>query len=163
MYRVNGDSQLVAFSDSDWAGDSQDRKSVTGYVFMFKGGPITWKSRKQTVVAKSTAEAEYLSVSSCAQEAIWFRHFLEEINRPLLDKPLDIFVDNQAALQMTQNPVYLSKTKHIDIPVHHIRDEVTRGRIRLLHIGGTENPADLLTKPLPPNNHLHCIRLLGME
>ncbi|KAL5492724.1 hypothetical protein ACEPAI_4171 [Sanghuangporus weigelae] len=155
--------KITAFSDSDWAGDATDRKSVSGYVLMYGGGPIAWKSRKQSVVVKSTAEAEYISVSGCAQEAIWFRHLLEELGMGLGDEPLDIHIDNQAAILMTKNPVYLSKTKHINIPAHHICDEVTKGRICLIHVSGNQNLADILTKPLGSIAHENCLSLLGME
>lgn len=161
VFRINGDDTPTAYSDSDWAGDLSDRKSVTGYVFMFKGGPVAWKSRKQTAVAKSTAEAEYVAVSACAQEAIWFRQFFAEINRPF-SKPFVIHTDNQAAIQMTENPVYLSKTKHIDIAAHHVRDEVDKGSICLVHTPGDKNPADILTKPLGSVRHYACMDLLGM-
>lgn len=163
VYRTGGEERPIGYSDSDWARDLMDCKSVGGYVFMLNGGPIAWRSRKQTVVATSTAEAEYRAVSSCACEAIWFRHFFEEINRRFGSSPVIIHIDNQAALQMTENPVYLSKTKHIDIPVHHIRDEVSKGRITLKHIKGTANPADILTKPLNPHAHEMCVKLLGMS
>lgn len=163
VYRAGGEERPVGYSDSDWSRDLSDCKSVGGYVFMLNGGPIAWRSRKQNVVATSTAEAEYRAVSSSACEAIWFRHFFQEINRSFGDSPSIIHIDNQAALQMTQNPVYLSKTKHIDIPVHHIRDEVAKGRIALIHVKGTENPADILTKPLNPLAHEKCVKLLGMS
>lgn len=162
VYRSGGDERPVGYSDSDWAGDLHDHKSTTGFVFMLNGGPISWRSRKQSVVAKSTAEAEYLAVLSCASEAKWYRNFFAEINRPFNTSPLIIHVDNQATQQMSLNPVYLSKTKHIDIPVHHICDEVSSGRILLQHIDGISNPADILTKPLNAPAHEKCIQLLGM-
>lgn len=162
VYWSGGDETPVGFSDSDWAGDRADRKSVSGYVVMLKGGPIQWKSRKQKVVAKSTAEAEYIAASTCVQELIWFRHFFEEIKRDFGSEPIILNVDNQAALQMTKNPVYLSKTKHIDIQVHHIRDEVKQNRVKLQHVDGTSNPADILTKPLAAPSHEKCVKLLGM-
>lgn len=130
---------------------------------MLNGGPVAWRSRKQTVVAKSSSEAEYLAVSNCACEAIWFRNFFSEIGRGFNDRPLPIYVDNQAAIQMSQDPVYMSKTKHIDIAAHHIRDEVSKGKLHLLKIDGKSNPADILTKPLPSELHYRCIQFLGMK
>lgn len=162
LYRKEGDDVPITYSDSDWAGDHTDRKLVSGYVVILKGGPVQWKSRKQKVVAKSTAEAKYLAASTCAQESIWFRNFYEEIGRSFGKEPMVLHIDNQAALQMTKNPVYLSKTKHIDIPTHHIRDEVKSGRIKLKHIDGNHNPADILTKPLPAPGHERGVKLLGM-
>ncbi|KAL5493039.1 hypothetical protein ACEPAI_4487 [Sanghuangporus weigelae] len=161
IYRFDGSEIPIAYSDSNWAGDLSDRKSTTGFLFMLKGGPVAWKSRKQSVVAKSTAEAEYIALSACAQEGIWFRNFFSEINHTF-QQPLLIYIDNQPALQMIKNPVYLSKTKHIDIPIHHIRDEVQKGRIKLVHLPGNENPADILTKPFSVEKHRNCLVLLGM-
>lgn len=152
----------IAFCDSDWARDPEDRKSTSGYLFMFAGGPISWKVKKQAVVALSSAEAEYLAVSMCAREAIWMRHFFEEIHRGYGSRATKIYVDNQAAIKMSQNPVYHSRTKHIDIPSHHVRDEVKKGHIALEYVPGTDNPADVFTKPLGYAAHIRCMKTMGM-
>lgn len=161
-YRPTGPTTVVGHSDSDWARDPQTRKSMSGCIFTLGGSPVVWKAKFQRAVAFSTAKAEYLAVSMCAREAVWFRHFLSEIGRDLGDKPLEIFVDNEAAIRMTENPVYHSRTKHIDIPAPHIRDKVKRGSISVTHIAGTENPADILTKPLAAPAHKRCLELMGM-
>lgn len=161
-YHASDDGSPTGYSDSDWATDPTDRKSTSGYVFMYAGGAISWKSRKQAVVATSTAEAEYLAVSIAASEAKWIRSFFGEIGQ-VQQLPTTIFVDNMAAILMTQNPVYYSKTKHIDLRAHHIRDEVSKSTIQLHHIQGTLNPADVLTKPLSPILHKKCVELLGMS
>lgn len=158
-----GAQQLpIGYCDADWARDPEERKSTSGYVFLFAGGPISWKVKKQAVVALSSAEAEYLAVSLCAKEAIWMRHLFNEINRPYGETPTTIYVDNQAAIKMSQNPVYHSRTKHIDIPVHHIRDEVSKRRIELEYVPGIENPADVFTKPLGYAAHIGCMKRMGM-
>lgn len=162
VYNRSASKEVVGYSDSDWATDPADRKSTTGYLFVYAGGAVSWKSRKQTVVATSTAEAEYLAASSATNEARWLRSFLTEINRQH-DGPTTIFVDNMAAIHMTRNPVYYSKTKHIDLRAHHLRDEVQKGTICLKHIQGDLNPADILTKPLSPLLHKRCVELLGMK
>jgi hypothetical protein len=150
----------ISYSDSDWAGDLRDRKSVTGFVVVMNGAAISWRSRKQTVVAKSTAEAEYVAASACASEVLWFRNIFHEMNRPL--EATELHVDNQAAMQMTENEVHHSRTKSIAIPVHHIRNQVDMRNIKLVRIAGTENPADILTKPLPTPAHRACCALLGL-
>lgn len=129
---------------------------------MFAGGPISWKVKKQAVIALSSAEAEYLAVSMCAREAIWMRHFFEEIHRGYGSRATKIYVDNQAAIKMSQNPVYHSRTKHIDIPSHHVRDEVKKGHIALEYVPGTDNPADVFTKPLGYAAHIRCMKAMGM-
>lgn len=162
VYSFDDDSQPEGYTYSDLAGDKADRKSTMGFVFTFKGGPVAWKSKKQSVVAKSTAEAEYIALSFCASEALWVRNFFSEIKRPFGDSPITIHVDNQSAIDLAKDPVHLSKTKHIDIHVHHVRDEVAKGRILVEHVPGTANPADILTKPLDPT-HKKCVALLRMH
>ncbi|KAL5526219.1 hypothetical protein ACEPAG_7558 [Sanghuangporus baumii] len=163
IYQASDDANPVGYSDSDYAGDWADRKSTTGFVFMFKGGPVHWQSKKQTVVAKSTAEAEYIAVSTAAIEAIWLQHFFKEINRSYKDEPVVIHVDNDPAIKIAEEPIYLSKTKHINIQVHHIRDEVAKNRIALRPIASSDNPADIFTKPLDTLSHRRCVALLGMK
>ena len=151
----------VGYSDSDWGRDPADRKSVSGFVFMLAGGPISWKVRRQAVVAKSTAEAEYIAVSQATCEALWLRNLFQELGRPF-PGPVDIYTDNTAAEQMAHNPVRHNRTKHIDIQAHHIRDEVRKRRVEIRHISGNTNPADIFTKPLPKAAHYQCLKALGM-
>jgi hypothetical protein len=97
----------IAYSDADWAGDLNDRKSTSGYVVMMNGAAVTWCSKKQTVVAKSTAEAEYIAASDCVTEALWFCHMLEEMD--ISDsEPTLVHINNNAAIQMTEKDVHLS-------------------------------------------------------
>ena len=151
-----------AFCDSDWGRDPSDRKSTSGFIILFHGAPLSWKVRKQKSVALSSAEAEYLAASLCAREVRWFRSVFSELGRPFGQQPVTIYTDNQAAVKMSINPVYQSRTKHIDIHAHHLRDEVKNGSIKLEHIAGVENPADLFTKPLGATQHYKCCRLMGL-
>lgn len=136
----------IGYCDSDYGGDLGDRKSVSGFVFMLNGGPINWKSKKQSVVALSTAEAEYMALSLTAKHALWIRNFSKEINRDFGGHPVTIKVDNRAAIAIAYNPVQQPKTKHIDIPIHHLRDEVKKGKISVEHISGTLNPAEIFLR-----------------
>lgn len=154
--------QPSGFCDADWGRDPGDRRSVSGYVFTMGGGAVSWKVKRQLVVALSTAEAEYLAASQATREAIWMRHFFEEIGRSHHDQVIEIFTDNMSALKMSQNPILHNRTKHIDIPVHHIRDEVQKGRVVIKHLPGEENPADIFTKPLARDAHFKCMRGMGM-
>ncbi len=108
----------TGYSDSDFASDPKDRKSFTGYAFLVNGAAVSWKCRKQTVVALSTQEAEYLALSHAAREAIWFRHIYQETNRPFDDMPIHLYCDNLGATKMSKDPIFRSKTKHIDIAAH---------------------------------------------
>ena len=139
-----------------------DRKSTSGFVVIVNGAAVSWRAKKQTVVARSTAEAEYVAASDCVAEVIWFRQMFTELGFKL-ETSTRVYVDNQAALQMTENDVHQSRAKAIDIPFQHIKDSVARGEVTLLKTAGTENPADIFTKPLSPASHYKCVAAIGLE
>ena len=105
---------MKGYSDSDFASDTSDRKSVCGNIFMMQGGPVSWLSRKQTTVSMSTAEAEYVALSTCAQEAMWLTKLFFDITG-LEVTPMTIYEDNQAAICIAKNNEFHSKNKHTDI------------------------------------------------
>ena len=109
--------------NADWAGDANDRKSTSGYLFMVSGAPVSWKSKKQTCVALSTAEAEYIALAAATQEVTWLRQLLTDLHNEQTE-PTVIHEDNQAAICIAQNTQYHSKTKHIDIKYHFVREKV---------------------------------------
>ena len=114
LFSKEGSSECIGFSDADWAGDVNDRKSTSGYVFLLSGGAVSWSSKKQKCVALSTAEAEYIALSSASQESIWLRQLMTELgNRP--ETATFIFEDNKSAIAMTNNPTFHGRAKHIDI------------------------------------------------
>ena len=138
----------VGVSDVDWGGDLDDRKSTAGYVSEIGGGAISWRSKKQTSVALSTAEAEYVALASTAQEALWLQHLLTD----LITEPLGsmvIYEDNQSAITMTKGPQFHGHSKHISIKYHFIRDLVTDGTVEVKYCPTQEMIADMLTKGLP--------------
>ena len=118
-YSKDGKS-VTGFSDADWGGDLDDRHSTTGNVFLLAGGAISWVSKKQAVVALSTSEAEYVALSLAAQEAAWLQKFLTELQ--ITSKPIVIMEDNQGAIALARNLIAHSRTKHIDIRYHFIRE-----------------------------------------
>jgi hypothetical protein len=152
---------ITGFSDSDWGGDLRDMRSTTGFVVIHNGAAVSWKSKKQTVVATSTAEAEYVAASACADEMVWFSHIFQEIGLPFSIPPR-LHVDNQAAIFMANKDVHLSKSKAISLRVHKIKEHVTQKRIDLHPVRSENNPADILTKALPLDKHNICVSLLGM-
>ena len=99
LYR--GESGVLGYSDADWAGDADDRKSTSGYMFLIAGGPVSWKSRKQSTVALSTAEAEYVALSTAVQECMWMQRLLSELGNPP-DGPTTILEDNQSSIAMAK-------------------------------------------------------------
>ena len=118
-------SYLIGYSDANWAGDLDDRKSTSGYVFKMSGAAISWMSKKQTCVALSTAEAEYMALSMAAQESIWLECLLSNMEKKS-DEPVVIYEENQSTICMATNPKFHGRAKHIDIKHHYVRDQVTR-------------------------------------
>ncbi len=141
-----------AFADFDWA-MSENRKSISRFVIECGNGPLTWSSKQQVVVALSSCEAEYIACSHCARQILWLRSLFNEISFPQRN-PTPLFCDNQGTVTCTHDPQSHSRMKHIDIRAHFIRDAVNNRLIDIHHIPGTDNPADLLTKPLHRTMHL---------
>ena len=147
LYKRSRSKELIGYSDADWGGDRNDCKSTSGYLFQLGGTAITWQSKKQTCVALSTAEAEYIALAGAAQEAVWLKHLYQEIaDTP--EKPVLINEDNQAAIAISRNPQYHGRVKHIDIKYHFIREQVHNGNIELEYCRTSEMIADMLTKGL---------------
>ena len=121
-------ADLAGFSDSDWGGDRDDRKSIGAYVFMMGDGAISWKTKKQSSVALSSVEAEYMGMCQAAKEAVWITGLLEDLGISLRS-PVIIYGNNHGALALAQNPVFHPRSKHIDIQYHFTHDLVQAGRI----------------------------------
>ncbi len=143
---------LTAYSDSDWAGDTSDRKSTSGFVSFFGTSPISWYARKQSVVALSTMEAEYVAMSSATRECISLRNLLAELGAP--SPEARICVDNEPALFLASNPVVTAKSKHIDIRHHFLRDEVAKKHVHFKWVPSDAQLADICTKHLQKELHL---------
>jgi hypothetical protein len=159
VYR-RGNNKLVGYADADWAQDCQDRKSTTGFVFCMNGGPIVWKSRRQTSVATSTLEAEYMAMADAAKECIWLRQLLNDLNWKQREITT-IRVDNQAAIRLSLNPEFHNRSKHIDVRYHFLRDEVSKNKMVFKYIASKDNPADFLTKGLSSPAFINCYRILN--
>lgn len=129
-YEKNVDAKLIGFCDSDWAGSVDDMKSTSGYTFSLGSGVFSWASKKQQTVAQSSAEAEYVSASLATSQAIWLSRILEDVGEKQ-EEATPIFCDNKSAIAMTKNPVYHSRTKHIAIKHHFIREAVEDDEIQL--------------------------------
>ena len=149
LYQPNDSRELCGYSDADWAGDSSDRKSTSGYVFMMSGSAVSWRSKKQSCVALSTAEAEYMALSSATQEAMWMRQlFASLVNEYKLSEPTTIYEDNQSTICMAKNNQSHGRSKHIDIKYHFVREQVEQQSIKLIYCKSEEMTADILTKGL---------------
>jgi hypothetical protein len=153
-------NDLNIYCDADWASDA-DRKSVSGFVITMAGGAIAWSSKKQSTVALSTAEAEYVAATHIAKQVLWYRSLFQELELPL-PSTSTIFSDNQAAISIAHHPEFHARTKHIDIAHHFLRDLVESEIINLVYIKTDENLADIFTKGLPKIPHENLTYELGI-
>ena len=155
-------SDIFGYCDADWAGDRNDRKSTSGYVFNLAGGPISWRSKKQTCIALSTAEAEYVALAYAAQEAVWLRKLMSHFEGRQAAS-ITVFDDSQSAIAMTKNPQFHGKTKHIAIKYHFVREEVEKGTINLKYCQTDNMIADILTKGLSKDKHDKLKKMMGLS
>ena len=152
---------IHGYCDSDWGSDPDTRKSVTGYVLCLSGGAVSWASRRQTIVAQSTAEAEYVAACEASMEGTGLRNILTEID-PDAEMDFALGIDNQAAYVMATNPTYSRRTRHIELRWHYVRDQVIKKKLRLWKVKSVNNLADILTKALPRQQHDTLSNAMGM-
>ena len=153
---------MIGYSDADWAGDQDDRHSTTGNLFLMSGGTISWLSKRQPSVTLSTAEAEYVALSTATQEAVWLRRMLAELQvKP--EDPTVIMEDNTGAIAIAKNLVSHSRTKHIDIRYHYVREAVQDYLINLRYCLTEEMTADVLTKSLPRERFEKLRKNMGLD
>ncbi|KAJ9518062.1 hypothetical protein QJQ45_009996 [Haematococcus lacustris] len=141
-----GSDSLQGYCDADYAGDKDTARSTTGYVFTLHGAAISWSSRLQPTVAMSTAEAEYMAASGAVKEAVWLRKLMQDLGLP--GTCVNIMCDNQAALQLLNNPMASARVKHISVHHHFARERAVRGEVMFTYCSTSEMVADVMTKPL---------------
>lgn len=152
---------LHAFSDADWAGDSDDYVSTNAYVIYLGKHPISWSAKKQNGVSRSSTEAECRAVANAAAEVRWICNILTELGVPIPTKPV-IYCDNVGATFLCANPVFHSRMKHIAIDYHFIRGHIQQGILRVAHVNTKDQLADALTKPLPRTRFLELRDKIGV-
>jgi hypothetical protein len=153
---------LRGYSDADYAGDIETRRSTSGYLFSLGSAAISWSSKRQPTVALSTCEAEYIAQTQAAKEAIWLQRLIQELITTVATPPI-IYCDNEGAVALSKNPEFHSRTKHIDIQWHFVREKVAEGRIELQRVSTANQAADGFTKGLPRELFTKFRQVIGLE
>ena len=153
---------LDIFGDADGM-TLDNRKAVSGYAFILNGAEVSWSSKQQEIVSLSTTEAEYIALTYTAKEAIWFRNFLTELFGPI-NFPMIIYNDNQSAISLAHAELgqFHTRTKHIDIRYHFIREKIDNGTLEVVYCPTAEMTADVLTKALASFKFRPLIQALGL-
>ena len=162
LFENKGHLRVEVFTDADWAGSVTDRRSTSGYYAFVGGNLVTWCSKKQNVVARSSAEAKFRSVAHGICKALWVKHFLEEVKITCV-LPMRMYCDNKAAIAIAHNPVFHDRTKHVEVDKHFIKEKIEEGIICMPYIPTSEQIADVLTKGLPREQFENLIVKLAME
>ncbi|XP_073268730.1 uncharacterized protein [Populus alba] len=160
LHFQGGPLHLQAYSDADWAGDPNDRRSVSGSIVFLGSSPISWASKKQHTVSRSSTEAEYRALAIAAAELAWIRQLLCDVHIPLHIPPI-IHCDNISAISLASNPVFHSRMKHLQIDYHFVRERVIKGDLLVQHVSSADQFADILTKGLSTLLfRRHCFNLM---
>ena len=160
--KKEGSLELIGYSDSDLAGDTNDRKSTTGLIFFLGSNPISWCSQKRKVVALSSCEAEYIAACAAACQGVWLGRLLAELLKTEVKKVF-LKIDNQSAIALSKNSVYHERSKHIDTRFHYIRDCVESGMIEIEHVCTEDQRADILKKSLARLKFLEMRKKIGVR
>ncbi|RVW95281.1 Retrovirus-related Pol polyprotein from transposon RE1 [Vitis vinifera] len=160
-FKKTSSREVEVFTDADWAGSLTDRRSTTGYCSYVWGNLVTWRSKKQSVVARSSAEAEFSAMAHGICEGMWLQRILKELGI-ISNSTMTVLCDNKATISIAKNPVQHDRTKHVEIDRHFIKEKLEGGTIRLVYIPSSRQTADILTKALPKATNENMKSKLGM-
>lgn len=158
----NCTATLSGMADSDFAADTDDCKSISGYAFLLAGAAISWSAKRQTTVAQSTTESEYYGYNYAAREAMWLRELMAQFYNPTNQAPTTILADNEGAIALSKDPKFHQRTKHIGVQWHYVRERVLRKDVQLTYVHTNKLGADVLTKALTLDQHNRCITQFGI-
>ncbi|KAJ8630112.1 hypothetical protein MRB53_023435 [Persea americana] len=161
FYKKGEKLELFRFTNSDYAGDQDDRRSTSGYVFMLGTGAVSWSSKKQPIVTLSATEAKFIAATACACQAIWLGSILEELQFKQ-DEATIVFCDNNSAIKLANNPVLHGRSRLIDVKYYFLRDLSNDGTIKLVYCRSEDQVTDIQTKPLKLATFVKLCGLLGV-
>lgn len=144
-----GQLELVCYSDADRASSIEDRRSTSGYVVFLSPNPVAWCSKKQLVVSRSSAEAEYRSLANCVSELLWLQQLLTEVGISPSKVPV-VWCDNSSVVSMAENPTHHARIKHVEIDHHFVREKILAGLLQVSFVPSDQQVAYVLTKPITP-------------
>ena len=162
FFKSRGNLQIEAYIDADWAGSITDRRSTSGYYTYVGGNLVTWRSKKQNVVARSSVEVEFRAVALGVCEAMWIRRILQELAASEV-LPMKLYCDNKAAISIAHNLVLHDRTKHVEVDKHLIKEKIEGGVVGMIYVPTEGQVADLLTKGLPKKQFDFLVSKLAMK
>ena len=151
---------ICGFVDADWARDLDQRRSISGYVFNLFGGAVIWISKKQSVLALSTVEVEYMAATHVSKDVVWLQRLCSSMG--LVQVSIRIDRDSQSEIFLAKNPAYHSKTKHIDVQYHFVRDMIEDKKVLLVKVDTLKNTVDALTKSVSSEKFSWCREAMGI-
>ena len=162
LYKSATPIRLEGYTDADWVGYRADRRSTSRFVFSLGNGTISWSSKKQPTVALSSTEAEYRGATVAACEVVCLKRILKDMGVPIKD-PILLYCDNMNNIHLAQNPVFHTRTKHIEVHYHFIRVQVLSNEVKLVHVLMDRQVVDIFTKPLVLDKLQQFLTLLGRQ
>ena len=162
LFKKNDTLALEAYIDTDYAGSIVDRRSTTGYCTFLGGNLVTWRSKKQNVVARLSAELEFRAITQGSCELLWLKIILDDL-RIKWDDPMKLYCDNKLAINIAHNPIQHDRTKHIEVDRHFMKEKLEEGVVCMSYVPSEHQLADILTKGFNSSMFHNLVFKLGME